>query len=148
MIERVIRKLRSFYYSKVFNAKGLVVDTYLPFKGDGEVSIGKGVVINKGVIIQCPQGCKVIIGDNVTLSYNVLILSSGRRFNYRGVTKDHINSTIKIGPGTWIGAGSIILPGVIVPPNCVIGAGSILSKSLEFSNSVYVGSPANKVRSL
>ncbi|WP_202171413.1 DapH/DapD/GlmU-related protein [Bacillus sp. USDA818B3_A] len=47
---------------------------------------------------------------------------------------------VKIGDNCWIGAGSIICPGVTIGDNSVIGAGSVVTKDIP-ANSVAVGNP-------
>lgn len=54
---------------------------------------------------------------------------------------------IVVGSGTWIGARTTVLPGVKIGNGCVVGAGSLITRSCD-ANSVYVGSPARKTRSL
>ena len=52
-----------------------------------------------------------------------------------------------IGKNTWIGDNVIILSGVKIGDNCVIGAGSIVTKDVE-SNSIYAGNPAHLIKRL
>ena len=52
---------------------------------------------------------------------------------------------VKIGNRSWIGANTIILPGVTIGDNTVIGAGSIVTKDIP-SNVIAVGSPARVIR--
>ena len=54
---------------------------------------------------------------------------------------------VSIGDGCWIGAGSIILPGVDVAPGCVIAAGAVVTKSTA-PNGLYAGVPARRVKDL
>lgn len=88
------------------------------------------------------------IGDNAVISYNVLMVThdestalirdeNGRRY--------HI-APIKIGNNVFIGAGSIILPGVTIGDNVVIGAGSVVTKSVP-NNVVIAGNPASFMQS-
>ena len=49
-----------------------------------------------------------------------------------------------IGPRTFVGAGSIVLPGVTIGADCVIGAGSVVSRDIP-DGSLAVGSPARVV---
>ncbi|MFK4770129.1 acyltransferase [Rhizobium sp. ZW T2_16] len=58
-----------------------------------------------------------------------------------------IHGAIEVGDGSWIGAGVIIFPGVRIGPGCIIGAGSVVTKSCD-ANSLYVGSPARKLKPL
>lgn len=106
---------------------------------------GKNLNIQHGVIID-PGHCWLIeIGDNVTLAPNVHVLAhdaSTKRF--LGYTK--IAKTI-IGNNVFVGAGSIILPGVSIGDNVVIGAGSVVTSNLS-GNGLYVGNPAKKIMDL
>ena len=54
---------------------------------------------------------------------------------------------IVIGEGTWLGARSTVLPGVHIQAGCVVGAGSLVIGDCD-RDSLYVGSPARKVRAL
>lgn len=50
------------------------------------------------------------------------------------------NMAVRIGKNCWIGAGALILPGVTIVDNSVIGAGSVVTKDIP-CNSVAVGNP-------
>lgn len=89
------------------------------------VSIGKGSLINKSVIISHD----VKIGDFVELSPRVTILGRAQ-----------------IGSRCEIGTGAIILPDVVIGNNCIIGAGSVVTKSIS-DNSLAIGVPAKVIRS-
>lgn len=52
---------------------------------------------------------------------------------------------VKIEDGVWIGGGAIILPGVTIGRNAVIGAGAVVTKDIP-ANAVAVGSPAKVLR--
>ena len=56
-------------------------------------------------------------------------------------------SPIKIGKNTWIGANSIILPGVSIGANSIIGAGSVVTKSFK-NKSLIAGNPAVFIRNI
>ena len=110
------------------------------------IIIGKSLQINKGVYIQGRS--KVVIGDDVTLSMNVLILDSGLDVHdvITGVrTKNHISAPVIIHDGVWIGAGAIILGGVTIGKNSVIGAGSIVNKNVP-ECCVVAGNPAKIIK--
>ena len=103
------------------------------------LNIGNNVFINFGCIIDQSFCWLITIGDNVTLAPNVHILA------HDASTKNELGYTkigkVNIGDNVFIGAGSIILPGVDIGDRVVIGAGSIVTKSIP-SNSVAVGNPA------
>ena len=50
-----------------------------------------------------------------------------------------------IGDYCWIGMNAIVLPGVILGPHTVVGAGAVVTKSFEDGYCVIVGNPAKKV---
>ena len=54
---------------------------------------------------------------------------------------------VNIGNNVWICTGAIILPGVTIGDNSVIGAGSVVTKDIE-PNSLAVGNPCKVIRSL
>lgn len=101
--------------------------------------IGEDVFINFGCIIDESFCWLIDIGSRVTLAPNVHILahdaSTKRELGYTKI------GLVKIGNDVFIGAGTIILPGVSIGNKCVIGAGSLVTKNIP-DNSVAVGNPA------
>lgn len=90
-------------------------------------------------VIIDPHHCwHITIGDNVTLAPRVYILahdaSTKRALNYTRVGK------VTIGNNVFVGASSIILPGVVIGDNVIIGAGSVVSRDIP-ENSIAVGNP-------
>lgn len=95
-----------------------------------------------GTIIDDSHSWLISIGNNVTLAPRVHILS------HDASTKMTIGYTriglVNIGSNVFVGAESVILPGVSIGDNVVIGAGSVVSKDIP-SNSVAVGNPAKVI---
>ena len=108
------------------------------------VRIGKNVFIGIGVLIDDAYPEKVIIEDKATIIARSIILAHSIYPNhFQKVLKNTISET-KIKEGAYIGAASIILPGVIVGKYSIIGAGSVVTKSIpDYSKAV--GSPARAV---
>jgi maltose O-acetyltransferase len=109
------------------------------------LSVGKNLTVMSGCIIDPSHCWHIEIGDDVILAPRVHILA------HDASTKNLINYTrianVKIGNTVFIGAGTIVLPGVIIGDNVVIGAGSVVTKSIP-SNSVAAGSPAKVLSSI
>jgi virginiamycin A acetyltransferase len=88
------------------------------------------------------------IGDDVLLADHVQVLSGGRQHIPRGPTANSQDqeprfARVRIGRGTWIGAGAIVMADV--GEHCIIGAGSVVTKNIpDFS--VAVGNPARVIR--
>lgn len=116
-----------------------------------EKLIKRGLVVGKdfncmgGVIIDPSHCWHIKIGNNVTLAPRVHILA------HDASTKlflDHTRvSNVTIGDNVFIGAGTIVLPGVSIGNNVVIGAGSLVSRDIP-DGCVAVGNPARVVKSL
>lgn len=89
---------------------------------------------------------KIIIGKKVMFGPAVTIATVGHPINpaYREYM---YAEPVKIEDNCWIGAGSIICPGVTIGENSVIGAGSVVTKDIP-ANSVAVGNPCRVLRSI
>ena len=107
--------------------------------------VGTGFTRMGGVIIDPSHCWHITIGDNVTLAPRVHILA------HDASTKVFLNHTrvenTKIGNNVFVGAGTIVLPGVTIGNNVVIGAGSVVARDIP-DDSVAVGNPARVVKSL
>lgn len=99
--------------------------------------IGKDVAIGKNCNIQCHVTVSngTVIGDNVFIGPNVTILND----KYM----DGNIQVVRVEDGAKIGGGSIILPGITVGKNTLIGAGSVVTKDVEPGKVVY-GNPAKE----
>lgn len=85
-------------------------------------------------------GDHVMIGPNVTIDTGTHPISPELRKKVA-----QYNLPVWIGDNVWIGAGSIILPGVHIGENSVIGAGSIVTRDIP-DNVVAIGSPCRVLR--
>lgn len=86
----------------------------------------------------------VHIGEGTTLSKNNILITATHDCEDR---KKIIIKPISIGKNVWISTGCIVLPGVTIGDNSVIGAGSVVSKDIP-AHCVVVGNPASVVRKL
>lgn len=90
----------------------------------------------------------IFVGDYVMFGPNVTVATAGHPVDpelRRQVAQ--FNMPIHIGNNVWIGAGSVLLPGVSIGDNSVIGAGSIVTKDIP-SNVVAVGNPCRVLREI
>lgn len=109
------------------------------------MKVGKNFNRLNGVILD-PGHCWLIdIGDNVTMAPKVHILC------HDASTKQFLNYTkigrVSIGNNVFIGADTVVLPGVTIGDNVIIGANSTVTHDIP-SNSVAVGSPARVISTL
>jgi len=91
----------------------------------------------------------ITIGDNVYITSGVqFITHDGGTLIFRNKIPDlEITKPIVIGDNVYIGMKSIILPGVNIGSNYIIGAGSVVTRNLE-SGGVYAGAPARYIKSI
>ena len=111
------------------------------------ISIGNRVVIRPGSFIyadQTPEGT-ITIEDDVMMGSGVHIYVNNHRYDSTPgpiSSKGYfVSQPVHLKSGSWIGANSIILPGVIIGRNAVVGAGSIVTKSVPDLHLV-AGNPA------
>jgi acetyltransferase-like isoleucine patch superfamily enzyme len=102
-----------------------------------DVTIGSSVGIFEGVVINPSES--VTIGDCVGIGADCLIWSHGAWLDpLKGFPYSF--ESVSIGSNVWFPARSILLPGCSVGDDCVIGTGSIVTKSIP-SGSLAMGSP-------
>ena len=111
-----------------------------------QIRIGARVFANFGLMAL--DVAPITIGDDVQLGPNVQLLTPThpveadlRRAKWEAARP------IAIGANVWLGGGVIVLAGVDIGENAVVGAGSVVTRSLP-ANVVAVGSPARVIRSL
>ena len=114
--------------------------------GGKNCHFGKNVYANFGLTLV--DDTDIFVGDCTLIGPNVIIDTGTHpvcpELRERGY---QYNLPVKIGKNCWIGAGSVILPGVTVGDNSVIGAGSVVTHDVP-PNVVAVGSPARVLRSI
>lgn len=90
----------------------------------------------------------IFVGDYVMFGPNVTVATAGHPVDpelRRQIAQ--FNIPVHIGNNVWIGAGSVLLPGVSIGDNTVIGAGSIVTKDIP-ANVVAVGNPCRVLREI
>lgn len=112
--------------------------------GGGHVHFGKGIYANFNLTLV--DDTHVYVGDYTMFGPNVTIATAGHpilpELRIQGY---QYNMPVHIGKNCWLGAGVIVLPGITIGDNVVIGAGSIVTKDIP-SNVVAVGNPCRILR--
>ncbi|MBQ7901900.1 MAG: sugar O-acetyltransferase [Clostridia bacterium] len=114
--------------------------------GCHHVHFGKNVYANFNLTLV--DDTHIYVGDYTMFGPNVTVATAGhpilpelREQGYQ------YNAPVHIGKNCWIGAGVIIVPGIAIGDNVVVGAGSIVTKDLP-DNVVAVGNPCKVLRSV
>ena len=112
--------------------------------GGHHTHLGKGVYANFGLTLV--DDTHIHIGDHTMLGPNVVLAAGGHpilpELRERGM---QFNMPIRIGRNCWLGAGVIVMPGVTIGDNTVIGAGSVVTRDIP-ANVVAVGNPCRVLR--
>jgi acetyltransferase-like isoleucine patch superfamily enzyme len=122
--------------------------------GCSNIEIGRRVVIRPGSMLFGESNSlisSIIIEDDVMLGSGVHIYINNHKFESVDLPfidqGYYADEQVLVKRGSWIGANVIILPGVTIGINTVVGAGSVVTKSLP-DNVLAVGNPAMVIRSL
>ncbi len=110
------------------------------------ITVGAGTFINSGLVAL--DVARITIGRDVQIGPNVQLLTpthpvepGPRRAKWEAA------EPIVIEDNVWLGGGAIVLPGVTIGRNSVVGAGAVVTRDVP-ANTVVVGNPAKVVRNL
>ena len=124
------------HYTSRFNfAEKLIIPT-----GNEAVSIYNSLNYSNACYYQGLNGIE--IGEGTLWAAGCCFISANHSFT--DITKNEFAPPIKIGCYVWIGANSVILPGVELDNYCIVGAGSVVSKSFG-SHLILAGVPAKPI---
>lgn len=123
--------------------------------GCSKISIGNRVIIRPGVMLfgetVVDMECSILIEDDVMMGSGVHIYVNNHKFDDPNIPLIdqgyYPDQQVILKKGCWIGANAIILPGVTIGENSVVGAGSIVTKSIP-DGIVVAGSPARKIKEI
>lgn len=140
---------RNELLKKMFNEIGENCYIEPPFRanwGGKNVHFGNDVYANFNLTLV--DDGEIFVGNNVMFAPNVIVATATHPVHPELRKKQaQYNLPIYIGNNVWIGAGSIILPGVKIGDNSVIGAGSIVTKDIP-ANVVAVRNPCRVLREI
>lgn len=89
---------------------------------------------------------RIVLGKGTYIAPNVGIITSN---HVPGRLDEHLpGKDVVLGEGCWIGMNAVLLPGVALGANTVVGAGAVVTKSFPEGDLVIAGNPARPIRSL
>ncbi len=144
---RLIKPVRSSIAKRCLDHAGKKVNIEQGANfGDGNgISIGD----NSGIGLRCSVRGPLVIGNNVMMGPEVIILTSTHSFERIDIPmmaqKSPSRKKVIVGNDVWIGTRVIILPGVTIGNGVIIGAGAIVTKDIP-DYAVVVGNPARIIR--
>ena len=148
---------RHHLLSELFGSMGDNVHVDIDFHCEYGINIhcGNDVIINMNCTFV--DNNRIDIGNNVLIASDVKIYTATHTTDVVGRTNSQENKKIsgcfcrtfscpvRIEDNVWIGGGAILLPGVVIGRNCVIGAGSVVTRSIP-ENCVAVGNPCRVIK--
>ncbi len=134
--------------TKLFGKVGSIMAVQSPFYCDFgyNIVVGENFYANHGLVIL--DGAKVVFGDNVFIGPYCGFYTAGHPIDFKrrneGLEFAH---PITVGDNVWFGAHVQVLPNVKIGSNVVIGAGSVVTKSIP-DNVIAVGNPCRVLREI
>jgi len=112
--------------------------------GGHHVHFGRNIYANYNLTLV--DDTHIYVGDCTMFGPNVTVATAGHPILPELREKGYqYNSPVRIGRNCWLGAGVVVLPGVTIGDNVVIGAGSVVTKDIP-DNVVAVGNPCRVLR--
>ena len=128
-----------FFGAKI--GQGVTIKPRVNIKYPWLLEIGNSCWIGEGVWIDNLD--HVVIGNHVCISQDAMLLCGNH--NFKTPTFDLIIKPIILEEGSWVGAKSIVCPGVTLKTHSILTVGSVANKDLD-AYSIYKGSPALKIK--
>lgn len=114
--------------------------------GGRHCHFGKNIYAN--FHLTCVDDTHIYVGDYTMFGPHVVIAAAGHPILPELREKAYqYNAPVHIGKNCWFGAGAILLPGITIGDNVVVGAGSVVTKDLP-PNVVAVGNPCKVLREI
>ncbi len=137
------------YMKEIFAECGENCYIELPFRanwGGHNVHFGNNVYANFNFTVV--DDGDIYVGDRVMFGPNVTIATANHPIEPGLRSKAmQYNKSVHIGENVWVGANTVIVPGVTIGKNSVIGAGSVVTKDIP-ENVVAVGNPCRVLREI
>lgn len=155
LISKVLLKLSYYYWwciyytyrhqynlPQSFKFNGM----HILFYGEGNIDIGDNSYIGDYSTIQAVKDAKISIGSYCQISHNVRIYSQSNIADTDFSKEIKVRTgDVSIGSYSWIGANVFINPDIEIGENVVVGANSVVTKSIP-DNEIWGGVPARFIR--
>jgi len=129
---------------RTFGAKigtGVIIKPAVNIKYPWKLIIGNNVWIGEQVWLDNLEN--VEIGNDVCISQGAMLLCGNH--NYKKISFDLIVGKIILEEGVWIGAQTVVCPGVVCKSHSLLTVGSVATQTLE-AYTIYQGNPAKAIR--
>jgi acetyltransferase-like isoleucine patch superfamily enzyme len=138
-------------HSRIFLANGVALDEGVILLVSGnegpekKIAIGENTYINRNTFIDASEQIRIGRGVGIGPRCYITDHDHGMEPNRPIMDQPLVSSPTSISDGVWLGAGCIVLKGVTIGKNTVVGAGSIVVRDLP-ADIIAEGRPARAVR--
>lgn len=116
------------------------------FFGGNRIYIGNDSIVSYGCFFD--NAASITVGDRTGLGMEVMLCTGTHEIGDARQRFGQLHAQpIVIGHGCWLGARSMVLPGVTIGDGCIISAGAVVNADCQ-PNGLYAGVPARRVRDL
>ena len=147
LLIRITEKARIYNHKKrlKFYGKNFTLNSHVDITSHSTISFGNNCSLKSYASLY--GGGTIEIGDNVRIGAGCRIYSVTHPLNMIGRQHKNIFKKVTIGNNVWIGGNAVILPGITIGHNSIIGAGSVLTKSVG-NNEMWAGNPACFIKTI
>jgi acetyltransferase-like isoleucine patch superfamily enzyme len=116
----------------------------------GRLSIGSNTVIGSFANLRAAGGT-ISIGRDCLIAQHVSLIASNHQLKaghtYWQLPWDERKTGVQLGNNVWLGCGVTVLPGISIGDHAVVGANSVVTKSIP-AGTVWAGNPARQIRTI
>ena len=130
--------------------KNVRISSSARFFGGGELVIGDDVWIGSADMVHVVSRASIRIGNCCDLGPAVMLLTGSHKMDPDGahIAGEGTSANVDIGDGCWLGARSMILPGVKLPRKTLVAAGAVVTQSPTSEQMLIAGVPAQAKRKI
>lgn len=124
------------------------INSSAQFSGNGKLEIGDDVWVGSGCLISPVGNATIRLGSHIDIAPRVTILTGSHKIEPEG---DHIggegySASVVVGDGCWLGARSMLLPGVTLQQKTIVAAGAVVTKPVDEGMVLVAGVPAKVMK--
>ena len=144
----ILSKVKFRNVKKIFLKKNVIIKSHAHIcvcNENANIKIGENTTVGNYTFIYASK--EIIIGSDCMLAPFVYIVDSnhGTSLEMSMNLQNNVTKSVKIGNNVWIGAHTIILPGVKISDGAIIAAGSVVNKNIP-ENTIFGGVPAKYIK--
>lgn len=143
--KNALKKVKKYLKSFEYYGENCFIQFPVQIEGRKSIRLGNNVSINAFVHIWGQGG--ITIGNDTLIASHVSLVSVTHDTQAVRFKDSIVEKPIQIGNNVWLGSHCVIMPGITIEDNVIVGAGSVVTKNLK-RNGIYTGVPARRIKEL